>query len=379
MIFNIIKSLGYTTKLDSYYYDNKRHVIVLVLKIRFKRAVLHVPLDRMLQDKKALSNMHPIDLCIIGVLANQTPGQSQNNINNLITVADDFLMMKIQQTLEIKKRDFTGVDEKITLNLTPLNREITISASELYKNKKLMHALKYHDAIALGYTIKDPNNFLKEGVVKTDNSYRTDACILNGLFFCILLISTFLLGSNIKIDFLWLQLYIKGEILLLPLLFILKNQIIKINGFKNDVLFFFCTILALSLFISYYSNITKLPFPANSATEDFNSLYYSITNHPPKFFICLIFTVMTINCLVPYMSQNVRTNVSKFKGGFISCSYISVFFLSSLSYCLIMKEDTYSIIDFGYSLVLTALITLLFPSIRSFKWIFKRKSNNRTQ
>ena len=73
MIFNIVKSLGYTTKLDSYYYDNKRHVIVLVLKIRFKRAVLHVPLDRMLQDKKALSNMHPIDLCIIGVLANQTP------------------------------------------------------------------------------------------------------------------------------------------------------------------------------------------------------------------------------------------------------------------------------------------------------------------
>lgn len=351
----------------------------MVLKIRFKRAVLHVPLNRMLLHKKALSKMHPIDLCIIGVLANQTPGQSQNNMNNLITVADDFLMMKIQQTLEIKKRDFTGVDEKITLNLTLLNREITISASELYKNKKLMHALKYHDAIALGYTIKDPNDFLKECVVKTDISYRTDSCILNGLFFCVLLISTLLLGRTIKIDFFWLQLYIEGEILLLPLLFILKNQIIKFNGFKNGVLLFSCTILALSLFISYYSNITKLPFPTNSTTEDFNSLYYSITNHPPKFFICLIFTVMTINNLVPYMSHKLRTNISKFKGGFISCSYIFVFFFSSLSYCLIMKEDTYSIIDFGYSFVLTALITLLFPAIRSFKWIFKRKSNNRTQ
>lgn len=96
----------YTTKLDSYYYDEKLSTTTVVLKIRNKRAVCHLSIQDVLHHKEVLSTLHPIDLCIIGVLANTNPLDIKNDKHNPALVLDNYLMDSTQPNLrrDVRRR-----------------------------------------------------------------------------------------------------------------------------------------------------------------------------------------------------------------------------------------------------------------------------------
>jgi uncharacterized membrane protein (GlpM family) len=303
----IKKDREYTTKLDSYYYDRKVCKTILILKIRNKRVISRLSVQEVLTDKAILRNLHPIDLCIIGVLANLSSDMLQDANNETpVPVSDDFLMTKVNPLLEIVGRNYAEEEELISLKLKPLNKTIIISASELYQNKKLINALKYQDAISLGFSVSIPHEFLQKNTMRPNNK-KTSLCLMNGFFLMTLVVSVLLLGRVFPFDLFGSRFIIKGEILLMPVAFFLQYIIVKENGLNNAKQILLGIMLSLIAFILYFRFIVKLPYFFNDhITMAFHNLYHSVTSHPSNYLFC--FLIATIANLY---SSNLIINALK--------------------------------------------------------------------
>ena len=122
-----IKCQEYKTKLDSYFYDNNLSTTIVVLRIRNKRALCQISIEELLNNKQILSALHPIDLCIVGVLASTSIKFSENQPYKLVPAPDNFSMIKLPPIIEIVSRNYSGEEEIITLRLKSVNRKIQIT------------------------------------------------------------------------------------------------------------------------------------------------------------------------------------------------------------------------------------------------------------
>ena len=59
----------YYLKLDGYYFCQKKRLLFVILKVRYKRTVDIIEIQDLLTYKNYINELHPIDAYIIGILA----------------------------------------------------------------------------------------------------------------------------------------------------------------------------------------------------------------------------------------------------------------------------------------------------------------------
>lgn len=359
----MLSNQEYETKLDSYYYDQKLRTIIIALKIRNKRSIYYLPIQKLLRNEIALNSLHPIDLCVIGVLANTSPAALQNSQGNLAPPRLDFLsMVKTAPLLEIISHDYSGNEEVLVLKLKSSNKIARITITELCKNKNLISALRYQDALSLGYSISDPACFLQKNT-ELYRSYSMFTCIKNGLFLSLLLLSMLMLCKPIALSILGYEANLKGEILILPFLFQTLNAVLETHGTANTNKLILATMFVLITFLMYFGFITTLPYSANDTiTISFNTLYYTLTSQPPLYILSFFAT----SIIKIYTSRFTNRKLKKFhpivKSNLADYFYISIFFIISAIFCLLLNQTTYLLVNYFYSILVISCIS----SIKNF-------------
>lgn len=350
----------YRIKLDSYYFDPRQGKTMLRLKIRNKRAISRLPVEKILNDKQSLSELHPIDLCIIGVLANSATNAKVFNGENNLPIPDDFIMCKIQPFVEVVSKDYTSSVEVITLKFTPLEQTISISAVELYRNKKLMSALRFQDALSLGFSTNITQQIINEkGRLSTPNCFSLSMCLSNGLLLSTLILSIFFSNKQLNFTLFQQSLFLKGEILFFPFIFCLEYIVIIKSGAIRANQVAMARAIALILFFLYFDLITKLPYSTiDLTTVAFATLYKTVKNHPLNYLLSLMITRLIARYTWEVIMMKWAYLNHYFQKNLIICFYSSVFFINSFIISLLMHERNYSWIDYAYCIILMNLLII---------------------
>lgn len=150
----------YYLKLDGYYFCPKNKKSIAVLRIRNKRTTDRIPVQEIVNDKEYLRELHPLDACILGLIANN----ERNGIINAnaigwrkMTRSKGYKCFTKSNTILDVSKKYINKDgvEIIVLYSTNLKREIEISAIDLCKNHALLYALGSFQALSLGYDISE--------------------------------------------------------------------------------------------------------------------------------------------------------------------------------------------------------------------------------
>jgi len=350
----------YSAKLDSYYFDKKLNTTIVVLKIRNKRTIYNLSIKELLSNKLALSTLHPIDLCIIGVLANSETSDLKSKNSKRISLVDDYLMVRIEPLLEIIGRNYVGDDEQIILKLKPLNKIIKTTAKELYNNKKLLNALKYQDALSLGYSLSESSQFLPKSVIRSQNHYSGVFCIINGLFLGWFILSVILLGKLVTFYLFNYKFELRGETLLAPLLFLLQNLILEKFSIKDSNKLLLSIIFVLIIFLLYFHYIVSLSYPTNNPTTmAFGILNEAIINRPPTYVLGFIAASLA-NIYTRKTIKQYLINFSRFFQRTLLTYYqVSLFFLTLALFSIFFNTDRYKWMNYIYSLALITCFSLI--------------------
>lgn len=367
MKLKIFNSEEYPLKLDYFYYDKKRTKVIIVLKIRNKRVKHNCTIQEIFLEKQALINMSPIDLCVLGILANST-SLIKVNETPLARIIDGFHMIKIAPFLEIIGHEYTDGEEIILLKLIHLNKIIRISVSELYKNKNLVNALEYQDAISLGYSVSDSYDLSYEKIIQPQPIYDFGEILGNGIYLCLIMLSILMSCRLLDISIFKYTFKFRSEIIFLPIFIFLKNEIkIKYNSKKLNVIYL--TIMAsLIIFIGYFGIIIMLPYPENdSITKIFNSIYLKILPNSFLFVLSVYF-----GYIMSYLIENLSVekfnllnskNAGIFKKLAVNFLDIQIFFIVSFIVAFLIEGNTYSVIHDIYSII-TILICFIFINLK---------------
>ncbi len=367
---NIFKTSEYALKLDYFYYDDKKSSIIVVIKIRNKRVTYNSPIQKILSDKQALSSLHPIDLCILGILYNSTALISRDNKSNLARIIDGFHMAKIAPFLQVIGRENLNEDEVITLKLKHINKITHISVIELYKNKNLINALQYQDAISLGCSLSNFDKLLYEQITQKKDNYQIKYCLINGIYLSALILSILLSSELLKISVLNYQLEFRAEILFLPFIILLQNEIRKTHGIKFANILFMTIIGCQIIFIGYFGIIAKLPCPeSNFITDVFNNFYKIMITHS-WLFIVNIYAAWLLFYLIYSVTHNLFKK--RMDNQVMIVIDLVIFFTISLIVSSLTNNLTYSSSCIGYS-ILIMIATRFF--IFSTKWIVNKWSH----
>ena len=60
----------YYLKLDGYFYSKRQRCTIAVIRVRNKRATDLIAVNKIITDKNYLRELHPVDACLIGIIAN---------------------------------------------------------------------------------------------------------------------------------------------------------------------------------------------------------------------------------------------------------------------------------------------------------------------
>lgn len=351
----------YETKLDAYYYDKKRSITMVVIKIRNKRTAIQLPLKELLCDKRALSTMHPIDLCIIGIISNRASQGKINKNEHHISITDDFFMEKLTPMLEIVGRNYTGAEEIISLKLNPLNTIIQISSVELYDNKSLINAMKYLDSISVGYSIGESTDFAQEKITRSNNNFSSVLCIGNSFLLSVMILSTLMIVKPIYIQILWVHLRLHGEILFLPLIFFIQNFLYEMSDASSANKFMIATLSSLVIFFIYFGFVSNLPYPKNNfQTMEFNILHHALISEKPIYILSLTLTIIINIFTFEILGQFYRKFNLSVKYIFINCTYVTLFFWISIVICNATNQPYYTATNYVYSIFAILTITSVF-------------------
>lgn len=157
----------YYIKLDGYYYCTKQRCYMAVMRIRNKRTIDIIPLNKIVSDKEYLMELHPADACVIGILANIERNEIFDNScvgwKKMIRLKDYTCFVKSESILEICKKHINkdGV-EFITLRSKFIEKETEIETLELCKNQALLYALDSFQTISLGYDASE--SFMRKAI-----------------------------------------------------------------------------------------------------------------------------------------------------------------------------------------------------------------------
>jgi hypothetical protein len=146
----------YYLKLDGYYYCSKQKCVMGVIRVRNKRTTEVIPINEIINDREYLRELHPVDACVIGILANnERNGIMNSNIvgwKKMNRSKDYGCSIKSEKILDISRRYTNNNNtEIVVLRSRILDQEIEIPAINLCKNQALLYALDSLQAISIGY------------------------------------------------------------------------------------------------------------------------------------------------------------------------------------------------------------------------------------
>ncbi|HLB43181.1 MAG TPA: hypothetical protein VJN02_10145 [Gammaproteobacteria bacterium] len=150
----------YYLKLDGYYYCEQQKCMMTIIRIRNKRTIEKIPLHEIVNDKNYLKELHPLDTCTIGILANNERNGviNKNNIGwkKMIRSKECHCFVKADAILEISGKYLNSQGlEMAKLHSRILHKEIEVPVLELCKNQALLYALGSIQAISLGYDVSE--------------------------------------------------------------------------------------------------------------------------------------------------------------------------------------------------------------------------------
>lgn len=346
----MFKSQEYGLKLDSYYFNSNLNSIVIRIKIRNKRVIEQLPIFNILNNKRILSNLHPIDLCILGVLANNLT-KSNNNTNHAKKILDGFAMVKISPYLEIISRNLLDEEGELTLRLKHSDKVINITLDQLYNNTNLLNALEYQDALTLGCAIGATNNFHEDKIIQPESEYYLLSCVKYGLFLCVFMIA-FLTSTQVIYVNLWGKTTFHLEVLLLPLIALIQHSTIQTYGFNFASKIYLVIMVSIIVFILYFGIIIEMPYPqGNMNTVNFNSYFNKIQQSQTLFVMSLLFAII-INLQTLFVLDYKFKNLSDFIKKIVSYfSFIIGYFLASFFTCYFYNQSIYSFIHYYYCIL----------------------------
>lgn len=150
----------YTLAIDGFYYCKKTGKTIAVIRVRNRRNTEKISVQELVKNRKYIEELHPIDACIAGILANDNRnGFVDSNIFN----TGRFNRIK-EYPFHEKEDPFLAIagkytnshgDEIIVLYSKNLNREISIPVKDLFANKALIYALNSVQAASVGYQISE--------------------------------------------------------------------------------------------------------------------------------------------------------------------------------------------------------------------------------
>jgi hypothetical protein len=131
-----------------------------VIRIRNKRTTDIIPIRELVTDKKYLQELHPMDACIIGLLANNERNGLRNEKcigwQKMHRFKDILCCTKSEPLLEVSKTYIkTDGTDMTVLRTKHFTKQIEIPTIELLKNQALMYGLDNFQAIAIGYGISE--------------------------------------------------------------------------------------------------------------------------------------------------------------------------------------------------------------------------------
>lgn len=360
------RRIEYELKLDSFYYDQKSSMTKVVLKFRNKRTTITSPLNELLQDKDKLKSLHPMDLLALGVLAGNSQNRPQDAKSG--SVVDNFLMVRMSPIIEIVGCSYEGEEKLITVRLKQLHKTITTTASDLLKNKKLINAIEYQDALSLGVSLGDNPNVLESGFIKSNSTYHWATLLKSGTLLVFIILSVLLTQTMVQISWLGLQLTLGGELLLLPAIIFLFTHLLNSNERTLLNYIFACTLIITLIFVAYFSLVSHLPYPQGKkylATAAFNKLYDEITEPLFTYMSGYIFTGITAIFSHSTIKQLLGRSFSETLCQILeSLIYVSVFFIM----VYLVSASTGKLLPYlsmgGY--LYTLAVTTILISISSF-------------
>ncbi len=150
----------YYLKLDSYYYCKWHKCIMVVIRIRNKRTIDEIPLQQIVLDTNYLSELHPFDAFIIGVLANNERNEVnvQENIGwmNMKRLKEYQCKIKSFPILEVHGQFINHNGDKIIILRSKfLNKKFQVPLEDLCQNPALLYAIDSYQAIGIGYYISE--------------------------------------------------------------------------------------------------------------------------------------------------------------------------------------------------------------------------------
>ena len=146
----------YYLKLDGYYFCEKLKQTMIIIRVRNKRTVDKVLVKEVIKDKNLMRELHPVDACIIGMLANNERNDVVDTScfgwKNMKQFKQLCCFIKSNPILHIVKKYIDKDAKEITVLCSPcLNKEIGIPTVELFKNEALLYALDAFQAMSIGY------------------------------------------------------------------------------------------------------------------------------------------------------------------------------------------------------------------------------------
>lgn len=343
----LIRKNQFELKIDSYFYDNKSNKIILIIRLRNKRYIQKMFLDDIINDSVILNNLHPIDVCLIGVIYTHL---TELKNESLIIKAPEFIeLLKITPCLKILETTYNDNNEEEFI-ISPLfyNKKLKVTAEDIYKKIYLFNGINSNDALQIGCALKQlPTNTLLH--VENKLIFTT------GIYFIFLVISSFLV--NIKIDFVN-GLSFSIDIIFLPIILIMQEIMLKS---KIKFLLLFASQILTWLFYLYYGFIVWLPIKQSDVNGYmFNKLYY---NNISQTFFYLI-SLMVISFLQVYMLKNDKQKI------FFPIVLTSCFFLSSTILQVTTGCTRYMLQDYIYFFIALSVFYIVIIYSNRIKTIF---------
>lgn len=360
----------YTTKVDGYFYDKKTNMMKIILKIRNKRTTLIILVKDILKNREVLSTLHPIDLCIIGVLAND---KKMGKADSFKSIPDNYLMIKIKPLIEIVGREFIEDKEVLHLKIKGINKKTTVTAQELFNDKKLMSALEYHDALSIGFSIASSEEHLT--IENYDETLNILICAQQGVWLILIIISFLLSGTSLLIHLFGAIFNLTGEVLVLPVL--LSLQIENLKKIPTDInnKFLIGSILILIMFFMYFSWITSLPYPLiDQQTPFFNQFFTSLKDQSLCYILAFYFMNIIINQTYKIADTFLKMFCSEVNSELaIKFLAILLFFLNVEIGSYVLNVNSSSPSDFFYVIFLTFIFHMFKIIKNNFPASFSKK------
>jgi hypothetical protein len=149
----------YYLKLDGCYYSTWKKCVIAVVRVRNKRIADKIPIREIVNDKEYITQLHPLDACLIGIFANnERNGIIDKNISGqkMHRLKEYKCNVKSEPILQIRDK-YIDQSEKETVVLYSkiLNKSVNISINELFKNQALLYAIGSNQAISIGYDVSE--------------------------------------------------------------------------------------------------------------------------------------------------------------------------------------------------------------------------------